>query len=147
MRILLFIFSITLAVQLSAQEKTEWLSDMQTAKKEAATSQKNILISFSGSDWCGNCIRLDKEFFQSAEFQNYSNEHLILLKLDFPAKKANKLSASQTEHNDKWAEVYNKNGSFPLTILIDKDGKQLGVMKFPLTTVAAYIGSLKSINK
>jgi len=147
MKKLILIFTIAIAFQTSAQEKTEWLTDMKAAQQEASASNKNILVSFSGSDWCGNCIRLDKELFQTADFQKYAKEHLVLLKLDFPAKKANKLTANQTEHNDKWAEVYNKNGTFPLILLIDKAAKQLGIMKFPLTSVEAYLNSLRTINK
>ena len=139
--------SIAFTFQVQAQESTIWLTDMDAAKKEALATNKNILVSFSGSDWCGNCIRLDKELFQSATFQKYAKEHLVLLKLDFPAKKANKLSPSQTAHNDKWAEVYNKNGIFPLTLLIDRNAKQLGAMQYPLISVEAYISNLKSLSK
>lgn len=147
MRKLLFVLSLLASLSLNAQEGLNWLTDMEVAKKEAAASQKNILVSFSGSDWCGNCIRLDKDLFQSAAFQEYAKEHLVLLKLDFPAKKANQLSPAQTEHNEKWAEVFNKNGTFPLTLVVDKHAKQVGVMKYPSSSVEAYIASLKSLVK
>ncbi|MFT6211314.1 MAG: hypothetical protein ACJATE_001947 [Bacteroidia bacterium] len=44
-------------------------------------------MSFSGFDWCDNCTRLDKELFQTAEFTEFVANNLVLLKLDFPAKK------------------------------------------------------------
>lgn len=138
---------IAIAFQTSAQDKANWLTDMDAAQKEAVYANKNILVSFSGSDWCGNCIRLDKDLFQTAKFLDFADKNLVLLNLDFPAKKANKLSVAQTSHNDKWAEVFNKDGIFPLTILIDKKGEKIAQLTYPSATLEAYINNLTAINK
>ena len=84
----------------------DWQTDLEAAKKLATDQDKNIIIVFSGSDWCAPCIKLDKNIWQSDAFKNQSANDWILLKADFPRKKANELSKDQTAHNRKLAEKF-----------------------------------------
>ena len=95
---------------------------MEKAQQQAKAENKNILLNFAGSDWCGPCIMLNKEIFDSEVFEQYSNDHLILVKADFPRLKKNQLSKEQQKLNDQLAEKYNKDGVFPLTLLLSPDG-------------------------
>ena len=95
---------------------------MEKAQQQAKAENKNILLNFAGSDWCGPCIILNKEIFDSEVFEQYSNDHLILVKADFPRLKKNQLSKEQQKLNDQLAEKYNKDGVFPLTLLLSPDG-------------------------
>ena len=104
----------------------EWKSNLEEAKKEATEQNKKILLVFSGSDWCAPCIKLDKNVWQSEAFKNESQKNWILIKADFPKKKANLLSPELTANNQKLAEKYNTEGNFPLVVLLDKNGKVLG---------------------
>ncbi|MEO6669024.1 MAG: thioredoxin family protein [Ferruginibacter sp.] len=99
-----------------------WLTDFNQAKKIASEKNEYILLNFSGSDWCGPCMRMRKEIFESADFKNYSKDNLVLLNADFPRNKKNKLSKEQEAQNDQLAEKYNPNGKFPFTILMDAKG-------------------------
>jgi thioredoxin-related protein len=111
--------SLVMMVTLS----TEWLTNMTTAKEAAAKENKYILLNFSGSDWCGPCIKMKKEVFESESFLNLAEKQLILVRADFPRSKKNKLSDEQTKHNEALAEKYNPSGKFPLTVLLDANGK------------------------
>ncbi len=102
---------------------TEWLTNMTAAKEVATKENKYILLNFSGSDWCGPCIKMKKEVFESESFLNLAEKKLILVRADFPRSKKNKLSDEQTKHNEALAEKYNPSGKFPLTILLDANGK------------------------
>ncbi|MBP9152991.1 MAG: thioredoxin family protein [Flavobacteriales bacterium] len=146
MRPTIILLIILAAVNLSAQaQEANWITDFDSAKAQAANEKKSILMSFSGSDWCGNCIRLDKELFQTAEFLEFATKNLVLLKLDFPAKKKNKLSDEQTKHNEALAEKYNKNGVFPTTLVLNADGEIIKPMSYPLSSVNDYVQNLTSI--
>lgn len=123
----------------------EWLTDFEKAKSTADDSGKMILLSFSGSDWCANCIRLEKTLFSSEEFTAFATENLVLLNADFPARSKNKLSKEQTAHNEALAEKYNKAGKFPTVLLLDATGKVLGKLDHPKETVEAYMAQLKSL--
>ena len=102
-----------------------WLGDFNNATIEAAKEDKLILINFSGSDWCGPCIRLRKEILESSTFEDYAKEHLVLVRADFPRQKKNQLDAAQVKRNEALADKYNPDGKFPFTLLVDKNGKIL----------------------
>lgn len=146
MRILLITLSCLFLGQLSfAQTESEWLTNYDEAVKKAKTENKQILMNFSGSDWCGNCQRLELDLFQQQAFADYASEHLVLLKLDFPAKKKNQLSPEQKAHNEKLAEQFNKKGVFPLVLILNTDGKVKGTMEHPANNVDDYLNSLKAL--
>ncbi|MFC0181716.1 Thioredoxin-like [Pseudarcicella hirudinis] len=101
----------------------EWKLDFEEAKIEAAQSHKYVLLNFSGSDWCIPCIKLKKNVFESDKFMRFAAENLILVRADFPRLKKNQLDSRQTSQNELLAEKYNNQGKFPLTILLDSNGK------------------------
>lgn len=117
----------------------DWKTNFDEAKKEATEQDKKILLVFSGSDWCAPCIKLDKNVWQSDVFKNESKSKLILLKADFPKKKANLLSAELTESNKKLAEKYNKEGNFPLVVLLDKNGKVISMTGYKNVSADEYL--------
>lgn len=100
-----------------------WMGNFDDALKEASESHKHILLNFSGSDWCGPCIRLRKEILETEAFEKYASDHLILVRADFPRKKKNKLPVAQIKLNEAMAERYNPDGKFPYTVLVDEKGK------------------------
>jgi len=102
-----------------------WMGDFNAAKVEAAQKHRLILINFSGSDWCGPCIRLRKEILESSAFEAYASDHLVLVRADFPRQKKNQLSKEQVQRNEALADKYNAEGKFPYTLLVDDNGKVL----------------------
>ncbi|WP_428666726.1 thioredoxin family protein [Runella sp.] len=103
----------------------QWGGNFEKAKAEAAQNNKYILLNFCGSDWCGPCIKLKKDIFESEDFQQYAEGHLVLVRADFPRQKKNQLETAQTAHNEALAEKYNPQGKFPFTLLLDANGKVL----------------------
>ncbi|MEO9211196.1 MAG: thioredoxin family protein [Ginsengibacter sp.] len=123
-----------------------WQTDLNKAKQMAKEEHKFIILSFSGSDWCGPCIRLHKEIFDSEIFTNYANEHLVLLNADFPRAKKNQLSKEQQKKNDELADVYNKNGVFPFTLLLNSEGKILKTWEgFPMESAKEFTNEINSV--
>ncbi|MCR8560686.1 thioredoxin family protein [Mucilaginibacter sp. BJC16-A38] len=102
-----------------------WLGNFSEATTEAAKTHKLILVNFSGSDWCGPCIRERKEILETATFESFASDHLVLVRADFPRQKKNLLSKEQTKLNEQLADKYNPDGKFPYTLLIDENGKVL----------------------
>jgi len=136
-KFLLSICFIVLAFNLSQAQ--EWQNDFGKAKAIASKEQKPIILVFQGSDWCAPCIKLNKEIWETEAFQSYAKDHYVMLQADFPRKAKNALPAAQQEANNKLAETYNKNGYFPLVVVLDKNGKVLGNAGYEKTTPAAYI--------
>lgn len=122
----------------------EWSTDFEKAKVEATQSHKFVLLNFSGSDWCGPCIRLKKEIFESEAFKNYAAEHLVLVRADFPRLSKNQLDKQTTARNETLAERYNQEGKFPLTVLLDANGKVVREWDgFPKASPEAFVNELK----
>jgi thioredoxin-related protein len=138
-----FLFLITTAFGYAQN----WNTNFEEVKAKAEKENKNILLVFSGSDWCGPCIKLDNVVWKSSEFQAEADKSWVIYKADFPKKKANQLSQELTETNNKLAEKYNKNGSFPLVLLLDKKGKTIGVIGFKNVSAQDYIKLIHSFEK
>ncbi len=143
------ILSMVILLSMTTQNTTEvkWITDFEAAKTAASSDNKVIMMSFQGSDWCAACKRLDKSLFQSEEFKELASSDLILLKVDFPMQKSNRLSKEQTAHNEKLAEEYNKEGKFPKVVFFNSDGELLGTLEHPKDDVASYIASINAIIK
>lgn len=125
----------------------DWNVSFDEALQKAQTSNKNVVLIFSGSDWCAPCIKLDKTVWQSDVFKNEASKNWELYKADFPRKKANKLSDEQIKYNRSLAEIYNKDGSFPLIVMIDKNGKILGKMGFKNVSAEEYVILMHHLEK
>jgi thioredoxin-related protein len=116
-----------------------WHYNLEEAKQIAKAKHKHILLAFSGSDWCGPCIQLHKEIFESPVFVQMADTQLVLVQADFPRLKKNKLSAAQQDLNNAAADRYNSQGKFPYTLLLDANGKVLRVWDgFPNMSPEAF---------
>ncbi len=125
-----------------------WIGNFKEAENEAAKSHKLIVINFSGSDWCGPCIRLRKEILESSVFESYATDHLVLVRADFPRQKKNQLDKNQVKLNEALADEYNADGKFPFTLLVDQDGKVLKKWDgFPDVSAGSFVDEIKSATK
>ena len=100
-----------------------WLVSFDQAKRIAAETDRPILVDFTGSDWCGWCIKLDEEVFAKTEFAAWAKEQVVLLKLDFP--NSFDLPQPLTAQNDTLAKAYGISG-FPTILFLDATGQVLG---------------------
>lgn len=133
----------TLSLSLGAESL--WMHDFEAAKAKAAKEGKPILINFTGTDWCGWCIKLEKEVFTQKAFQDYAKEHLVLVEIDFPKKKEQ--SAELKEQNKKLDKEYGVEG-YPTIYLLDAAGKKLtDDIGYREGGPEAYVEHLKSLLK
>lgn len=122
-----------------------WHTDIETAKKEARENDHLVLLNFSGSDWCGPCIRLKEEVFGSEAFAKLADSTLVLCNADFPRSRKNQLPAGQQKKNEAMAEMYNPYGKFPYTVLLSADGKLLRAWDgYPKSDKQLFIEQLKA---
>ena len=121
-----------------------WQTDLNIAKEIAIKENKKIVMVFQGSDWCAPCIKLDKYIWSTEEFKAYSKDNFVMVKLDFPRKKKNKLDKKQEELNGSLAEKYNPQGIFPMVVVFDSNIKVLGRTGYKKMTPLEYIKLLES---
>jgi len=104
-----------------------WLDDYHKAQDEAKSSHKLLFLNFTGSDWCGWCIRLDQDVFSQSDFKDYASKNLVLLELDFPRPGGSRSQGQADElkkQNLDLAQQYNVRG-FPTLIVLDSKGQKL----------------------
>ncbi len=85
-KILVIAFLTLTSMSIQAQEELTWHTDMSKATDISIKENKPMFLFFTGSDWCGWCIRLQKEVFKTPEFIKWAKENVVLVELDFPRK-------------------------------------------------------------
>lgn len=124
----------------------QWEPSFENAKKIAKEKHELILLNFSGSDWCGPCIVTRRDYLESDVFTKMANDNLVLVNADFPRKKKNIGTPEMVKRNEALAEQYNKQGAFPLTLLLNADGKVLKIWNGkPETTPEQWTAEIKAI--
>lgn len=105
MKKLISILLLFLTINAFAQEGgLDWHTDVNKAIELSIESEKPLFMFFTGSDWCGWCIRLQKEVFFKPDFVKWAKENLILVELDFPRRK--KLDDSLKQQNDNLRQMF-----------------------------------------
>ncbi len=121
------------------------MHDFEAAKAKAVKEGKPIFINFTGTDWCGWCIKLEKEVFSKKAFQDYAKENLVLVEIDFPKKKEQ--TAELKAQNKKLDKEYGVEG-YPTLYLLDATGKKLTEdIGYREGGPEAYVEHLKSLLK
>ena len=111
------------ALSTFAAEVGHWKTDLPAAQTEAQKDKKLVLMDFTGSDWCGWCIKMKKETLDQKAFLDYAAKSLVLVEVDFPNKKSQ--SADLRKANKALQDKYGVQG-FPTYVVIDGSGKELG---------------------
>jgi len=120
----------------------EWLDDYEAAKTQARETGRPILINFSGSDWCGWCIRLDEEVLEKPEFKSFAADNLILFVADFPRQM--KLPEATAIQNRALAQKFGVRG-FPTILLVEADGTTIARTGYQAGGADAYVEHLKEL--
>ena len=112
---------LALTISISTAAGDEWMTDFEAAKQKAAAENKDLLVNFTGSDWCSWCIKLVDEVFKHDAFKKGVADNFVLVELDFPQDKS-KLDESTQTQNEMLQEKYSIQG-FPTILLLDDQGR------------------------
>ena len=127
----------------AALAKSGWLDNYDKALEKAKNEKKMVLIDFTGSDWCGWCIKLDKEVFSKKEFKDYAKDKYVLLEIDFPQLK--RLSKSKQEEHDALAQKFGVQG-YPTIVVLDANGEAKGTLGYVKGGPEAFIQELEKVS-
>jgi protein disulfide-isomerase len=125
--VLAALLSVFILTGTALADSASWHTDWETAASESKKTGKPILMDFTGSDWCGWCIKLKEEVFETAEFKTWADKNVVLLELDFPRKTAQ--PEKVTKQNEALAKKYGIQG-FPTIIFAKADGKAIGKLGY-----------------
>ena len=125
-----------------ALAKDGWGENYDKGLAQAKADKKLVLLDFTGSDWCGWCIKLDKEVFSQAEFGEYAKKNLVLVELDYPRSKEQ--SKEIKAQNAKLQGEYKIKG-YPTIIVLDSEGKKVGELGYQPGGPKAFIAELEKL--
>jgi len=126
----------------TANLAAEWKTDYEAGLKQARETHRPILLNFTGSDWCGWCMKLDREILATPEFKRYADEHLVLVKIDFPMHKSQ--PDAEKARNEELAARFHVQG-FPTLVLLNPEAKPCGTLGYLRGGPGAFIDRLTSL--
>lgn len=124
-----------------SNDNLNWEENLETALQKAKAENKAVLVNFTGSDWCQWCIRLSDEVFSKSEFEDYAEDNLILVRLDFP--RSIEQSAETKLYNNQLAQRYGVQG-FPTILLFNSQGKMVLQTGYLPGGPVTYVDHLKN---
>ena len=117
------LYTLSMAALVAPAMGAEWVTDFEEAKAKAAAEGKAILINFTGSDWCGYCIRMKGAVLDTPEFENYAADKFVLLEIDIPRRK--QVDADVMAARRELCRRYDVSG-FPTFAVVSETGEVLG---------------------
>lgn len=114
----------------------------EAAFASASTTNKKVLLVFSGSDWCAPCVQLENKILSTNVFLDFANGNLVILKADFPQRK--KLSKEVKAQNDALAERYNPAGAFPEIVILRSDKSVVKKLLYSNQSTEEFISEIAS---
>ena len=141
---MLALLSLALVTSTAAFAAAGWDDDYEKALAQAKAEKKMVVLDFTGSDWCGWCIKLDKEVFSKKEFKDYAKDNLVLVEVDFPQTK--RLPKKTVEQNEKLQKEHGIRG-YPTIIVLDSEGKKVGQLGYMEGGPQPFIAKLDELKK
>lgn len=135
------ILILLIGLSLNAQENLTF----EQSLSKAQTEHKNVMLFFSGSDWCAPCVKFKKQFVLTDAFKSFAESNLVVYNADFPRQKKNQLPKEIAVENGKLADKYNSKGYFPMILLLNNKGDVIKKWEqLPTETLEQFIDKLKS---
>ena len=92
---------------------------IKARRLECRAENKLLLVDFTGSDWCGWCMKLASEVFSKDAFKNEAPKKFVLVELDYPREK--KQSDELKKQNKELQAKYQIHG-YPTILVLDPEG-------------------------
>ena len=141
-KVILGTFIALALIGATAGEASLWLTDFSKAQAQAKADKKLVLLDFTGSDWCGWCMKLDREILATPEFKRFADEHLVLVKIDFPMHRPQ--PADERARNAELAARFQVQG-YPTLVLLNAGAKPCGTLGYMRGGPGAFIDQLNSL--
>lgn len=134
-----FLFTLFLTALItsytSAQERLTWHTDVNEALEIALKENKKVMLFFTGSDWCGWCIKLQNEVFKTSDFEKWSND-MVLVELDFP--KRTPQDATIKAQNRQLQNIFKVRG-YPAVYFVNPEKMEDGRMNLNSLGKTGYV--------
>jgi protein disulfide-isomerase len=138
------ILAAALGIAPSLFAANPWHTDLPRALNQAKAEGKFAFVNFTGSDWCGWCIRLKREVLSTPVFESFASNNLVLVEVDFPKRKP--ITPAQRQANAALQQRFNIEG-YPTLVILDATGKELGRLSYEPGGPRTFLNSLQKITR
>lgn len=135
MKKIAFIFFLTLGTMAANAQELKWYTNVNDAMAVSQKTKKPMFLFFTGSDWCGWCMRLQKEVFKTPEFAKWAEKNVILVELDYPRKAQDEATKQQ---NAQLAATFGIKG-YPTVWFADAEKTKEGKVNFKALGSSGYL--------
>lgn len=118
-----------------------WVEDFDKAVEQAKAEKKDLLVDFTGSDWCHWCVKLHEEVFSQPDFFPAAKE-FVLVSLDFPRGSEALARVPNMARNKELAEKHHVQG-YPTILLMTADGDVYGQTGYQKGGAGKYLEDLR----
>ena len=125
----------------SAFSSEGWIPKWSDGLAKGSSDKKDILVVFTGSDWCPPCKALKRNIFAKEAFMTAAPKKFVLVELDFPRRKAQ--DAETKKVNREVATKFGIRG-YPTVLLLDSKGRPYSKVQRPATP-EAYLKHLDEL--
>lgn len=139
---LLFRARALATLPLEERVKAPWLTNYTEALGKAKTEDRKVFLFFTGSDWCGWCMRLEREILRMPDFKDFAAENLVLVKVDFPRK--TRLPAAEAAQNQQLAKKYGVRG-YPTVVVLNSQGEPVGELGYQEGGPEPFIAQIRAM--
>jgi len=140
----LFLFVAIFASHTGWSQRVEWLTDAMAAQRKAKEENKLLMLDFTGSDWCGWCMKLKREVFDQPDFAQFAQSRLVMVEVDFPHHQT--LPQAQQQANASLEHAYGVTG-YPTLVFLNPDGKRVGRMGYISGGPTAFIAKVEQFTR
>ena len=130
------------ALPVEERVKAPWLTNYIDALGKAKEEDRKVFLFFTGSDWCGWCMRLEREILRMPEFTDFAAENLVLVKADFPRR--TRLPAAEAAQNQRLAKEYGVRG-YPTVVVLNSKGERIGELGYQEGGPEPFIEQIRSM--
>lgn len=123
---LVTVFQSCCAVEVASPTKITWSTNYEEAAAQAKSTQKPLLLLFTGPGWCSACELLEKEVINTKEFSDALGSQFIFVKLEFPKSDVAQDSRLAAQNN-QLMNKYNVRG-LPTVVLLDSQQQKIGAV-------------------
>lgn len=123
---------------------TDWLTEGQTALDRATKANKDVLMLFTGSDWCPPCKKLEEEVLSQAEFLDGVKANFVLVKFDFLRQQP--VLPAQEAENSKWQQQWGIEG-YPTVVLVDRQKRPFGFLGYEPGGAPSFVKRLDDMRQ
>ncbi len=126
----------------SSDTRLVWATNYRAAVAQAKEQDRRVFLFFTGSDWCGWCMKLNQEILSTPEFARYAQEKLVLVEVDFPRGKSQ--SAELKKQNATLQRIFEIEG-YPTVVVLDKMGRAVGRLGYQEGGPEPFVKALKAL--